>query len=317
MGYASLSMTLGLFAGPSVGGVLYEHAGYYALFIVAYSLIGLDVLLRLVMIQKTGRSKGKGVEQPDAIVASEASPLLEEAIQDRNNRPHTEAETHERRDCQNQPEQQDGAKWRLLRPRMLTAFWACFAQNFVVCTFDSVLPLFLARQLDWQTAAIALMFLAISLPSLAAPIVGHLSDRYGARLPAAIGFLLATPALVALRFVYRNDRKQVALLIVLFLLIGFAFGIVMTVMMAEVSHALSEPAEASNPFVHQPLAQAYGLMNMAFAVGTFLGPLWGAYMMTKFGWAQLTFSLGLFSAVSAIPVLIFSGRRARDRDGSR
>ncbi len=52
MGYVSLSMSLGILAGPLLGGVVYEGGGYYAVFAMAFGLIGLDIILRLVLVEK-------------------------------------------------------------------------------------------------------------------------------------------------------------------------------------------------------------------------------------------------------------------------
>lgn len=52
MGYSSIAMSLGLLVSPSIGGAVYNHVGYYAVFYVAFGCIALDVLLRLVLIEK-------------------------------------------------------------------------------------------------------------------------------------------------------------------------------------------------------------------------------------------------------------------------
>ncbi|PLB52629.1 MFS general substrate transporter [Aspergillus steynii IBT 23096] len=57
MGLASSGMTLGVMVGPLLGGVLYEHAGYYAVFGLAFGFIGLDIFFRLVLIEKKDAAK--------------------------------------------------------------------------------------------------------------------------------------------------------------------------------------------------------------------------------------------------------------------
>ena len=52
MGYNIVSVNIGIMASPIVGGVLYDHAGYYSIFVVIAVLIGLDVLLRIVLVEK-------------------------------------------------------------------------------------------------------------------------------------------------------------------------------------------------------------------------------------------------------------------------
>ena len=47
-----MSLSIGTLAGPLLGGVLYQHGGYYSVFGLAFGLIGIDILLRLVLIEK-------------------------------------------------------------------------------------------------------------------------------------------------------------------------------------------------------------------------------------------------------------------------
>lgn len=57
MGLASSGMTLGVMVGPLLGGVLYENAGYYAVFGLAFGFIGCDIFFRLVLIEKKDAAK--------------------------------------------------------------------------------------------------------------------------------------------------------------------------------------------------------------------------------------------------------------------
>lgn len=57
MGWTSLGLSLGNTVGPLVGGVVYQHAGRYATFSVAFGAIGVDVLLRLLLIEPQKRTQ--------------------------------------------------------------------------------------------------------------------------------------------------------------------------------------------------------------------------------------------------------------------
>jgi MFS family permease len=52
MGYVNISMSIALLLAPVIGGVVYNNAGYLAVYYVAFGIVGLDVLLRLIMIEK-------------------------------------------------------------------------------------------------------------------------------------------------------------------------------------------------------------------------------------------------------------------------
>lgn len=47
-----MAMTAGIFLGPLLGGVVYDSGGYYAVYAMAFALIGVDLVLRLCMIEK-------------------------------------------------------------------------------------------------------------------------------------------------------------------------------------------------------------------------------------------------------------------------
>lgn len=52
MGYVATAMSLALLVAPSIGGAVYAAAGYYAVYYVAFGVVLVDILLRLVMIEK-------------------------------------------------------------------------------------------------------------------------------------------------------------------------------------------------------------------------------------------------------------------------
>jgi MFS family permease len=52
MGYVNISMSLGLLIAPVVGGAIYGAVGYYPVYYLAFGIIAVDILLRLLMIEK-------------------------------------------------------------------------------------------------------------------------------------------------------------------------------------------------------------------------------------------------------------------------
>jgi MFS family permease len=57
MGYVFLGISLGLLLGPLLGGIIFEKAGYNAVFIVAYVFLAVDIVMRLLTIEKRAASK--------------------------------------------------------------------------------------------------------------------------------------------------------------------------------------------------------------------------------------------------------------------
>lgn len=52
MGYVAIAMSMGLLLSPAIGGAVYEGAGYYPVYYVAFGIIFLDVMLRLILVEK-------------------------------------------------------------------------------------------------------------------------------------------------------------------------------------------------------------------------------------------------------------------------
>ena len=57
MGFVSLSIAAGMVSGPICGGALYHRFGYQAVFFSAYGVIALDLLLRVLMVERPVSTK--------------------------------------------------------------------------------------------------------------------------------------------------------------------------------------------------------------------------------------------------------------------
>jgi MFS family permease len=53
MGFMAAATSIGSLCGPLLGGVVYASAGYYAVFSMGFAIIGLDIFLRLMMVEKS------------------------------------------------------------------------------------------------------------------------------------------------------------------------------------------------------------------------------------------------------------------------
>jgi MFS family permease len=136
-----------------------------------------------------------------------------------------------------------------------------------------------------------------------------LADHYGPRWLATAGFVLACPCLVLLRLVDHDSKQQIILFCVLLSFVGLTLTLVLTPLMAEITHIVTD-LERDNPGAFGQtgaLAQAYGLFVCSFAGGTVVGPLWAGFVTRKVGWATMWWTLGLLSMLTAIPAVLFTG----------
>ena len=328
MGYVSLSISIGYLIAPFLGGVVYQKAGYYSVYYMAFALIVVDIFLRLVLVEK------KVAEKWNKDSDAEHVPLPSSvSLQPSDTLAVTQPPLHEKSDGHPLTSATALSSTRIQRSvlppiltlltsrRLLAALWGCMVQSSILTAFDSVLPLRVSALFGWSSTGAGLIFLALVVPSFIAPVAGTISDKYGPRWLATAGFITACPFLVLLRLVDHDSLNQKVLLGALLALIGISLTLVMTPLMAEITYVV-EAKEKSNPGGYGEkgaYAQAYGLFNTAFAGGTLIGPIWGGFVVARAGWETMAWTLGLLSALSAIPTMIWAGGfiTNRHRDQAR
>jgi MFS family permease len=334
LGWVILSMSSGILFAPLLGGVVYNGAGYYAVYYIAFGLIALDIILRLALIEK------KIARQWD-VDEAEVSERISDEVQRANETGTLDEKSDETTPNQASSSDMDGKPTvtspapdpqstsdnappsAAARPpsnyppvltllasrRLLTALWGCVVQGSLMTAFDSVLPLFVQQTFHWDSIGAGLIFLALFIPSFISPLIGWISDRYGPRWLTVAGFIFAMPFWVLLRLVTHDSLGQKVLLCALLVLIGIALTLVMPPLMAEITYVV-EAKEKQSPGRYGSTgayAQAYGLFVMAFAAGTLIGPVWAGYVRDSAGWGTMSWSLGLFSLAGAVPCAIFTG----------
>jgi len=331
MGYCSLWVNIAILLGPGLGGIVFKQSGYLAVFAMAFGLICLDILLRLALVEKkvaakwsSASNEGEGywicnydTEGTPSISPSfkfqslitfgslEIIETYDSAAFTINHQAVSTARTTFSRLTHNLP-----PVITLLRSRrLLAALWGSLVLAAVLCAFDAVLPLFVHRSFGWSSTGAGLIFLALTIPSFAAPLVGQVADKYGPRWLVAVGFITSLPFLVLLRLVTHNALQHIVLLCVLLALLGTSLTLVMGPLMAEIAYIV-EAKEKEIPGIFGEggaYAQAYGLYFCWFAGGALIGPLWAGFVEQRAGWGTMTWSLGLLSGVTTIPTLVFTG----------
>ncbi|KAF2721364.1 MFS general substrate transporter [Polychaeton citri CBS 116435] len=204
--------------------------------------------------------------------------------------------------------------------RLLAALVGCTMQATLLTSFDSLLPLFVKQTFKWDSIGAGLIFLPIVGTSFLSPFFGHLSDKYGPRWLATAGFLAGCPFLILLRLVDSDTLRQKVLLCALLALIGITLTLVLTPLMAEITYAVDAKARrrAVGYFGRNgAYAQAYSLFNMAWAAGSMAGPLLGGMVNSSEGWPTATLILGVVSAATAVPTVIWTGGSIFGEVGSR
>ena len=320
VGVIGIPMSIGSIVGPLLGGVIYAHGGYYAVFGLMFALLVVDALLRLVMIEKRVAQKWLGAgavrsETPNVIPETDSTASLTpcpEASDTSSNMTGGCNETTNgvRPSSQNLPHQLPPKLRLLLSFRIFVGLAGGLLQSSLHVAFDSTLPLVVNALFGWQQTGQGLIFITILLPSLLQPIFGAITDRYqqGRRLLAAGGCLLATPAYVLLRLVTQDTLGQKALLCALLVIIGLAMAIAMPAIIAEIGASVAD-AERNDPRAINGsiIATGWSLVNAAYAAGCLLGPLFAGLIRNAAGWQTTTWCLGLMSAVTGVFLLLCLG----------
>ncbi|KAF2820459.1 MFS transporter-like protein [Ophiobolus disseminans] len=324
-GWISLGMSLGILVSPLLGGVVFDHAGYNAVYGMAYALIGVDILLRLLLVEKKVAARW----DPDAsgrasVVANDASNETVKSGSDTIPATSTDPEKGTPGSVGGPQVGANNFRQRrrdvlppvlsLLYSRRLWAALLCsLLQAALLTSFDSVLTIHAANTFDWSSTGAGLLFLPLVIPGFLAPLFGWLSDKFGGRYFVTVGFLCACPPLVCLRFVDENSIRDKVLLCALLAVTGLFLALTFPPIMAEISSVVEAKEKSMLARGHAGFgpggayAQAYALFNVAFAGGCMVGPLLAGFIVENKGWTTMAWVLGLVSAIAAVPAFLWLG----------
>jgi len=248
MGFVFSGMELGVLVSPVLAGIVYQRAGYLAVFAMIFGVIGLDVVLRFFMIDKKeayarwaqdhryvidynvveeerdfpesdSDYAGSSEESTDMEFRSGEYPTLPTMAPDelsplfaRNIEAHG-----------SKLAQAFGKVAVLISSRrLMAAVYGSFTHIFLLISFDAILPQYVKRTLGWGSPSAGTLFLAISGPCIFGPLFVSFSDRYGPRLVCLTGFAITTPAFVLLGLV-KDDTIVDQVVLCLFLLLTGGF----------------------------------------------------------------------------------------------
>ncbi|KAL8834922.1 MAG: hypothetical protein Q9176_007216 [Flavoplaca citrina] len=315
IGYTSMALSTGLLIGPVLGGLLYEYCGYFQVFLPAFGLITIELMLRCMMVEMEKK-------QPDPVVPP--SPQLPATAgrpsQIRPGDKHsstTDSDPLLPHPPKSKARQASTYKILLTSPRFVVAITSLFVLNVIANGFDSTLAPFAQDAFDMRPSRVATLFLALAIPMLLAPLSGWLADRYGPRFPVMAGLAVAVPALVVLSSVSKTTTAPLIKMIMILAFVGLAFALAMGPLGVEAILAVHEIEERSSPDEFGTkglLAQAIGLQNTVIAGGGLLGPLYAGFVRLAVGWEGLEMlNAGLCIAIFALGLLTVKGRRVDER----
>ncbi|KAL2696361.1 hypothetical protein AAEP93_002775 [Penicillium crustosum] len=291
VGYLGSASALGFVLGPFLGGLIYTNFGYEAVFVMAAVLVGVDFILRILLVEKKVMESWikANTESPD------------------NDQQHITSNPNE---CLSTNEGGFLLLNLIRQPRILITLWALLVIGIFFSAFDATLPIFVESTFHWSPVGAGLIFLPSAFTSLMGPYFGSLCNHYGPRAMAFTGFILLCPTLICLSLVGHNSWPHIATLIVLLCWTGLFINMGLPALYVE-SQAVLDDMECKRPGITGPkgaIAQAFSLQTMAQFIGLFFGPLWGGFVEYHFGWKTMAWTLGLLAFVTAFPMLWLSGK---------
>ena len=104
--------------------------------------------------------------------------------------------------------------------RLMTAVSGVFIYMIIASSLDGILAQFVKRTFHFDSFGAGIMFLNISMPAVFGTFYGALSDRYGPRNLALIGFIVAALGLALSVLITHDSNAQKAGLSILLVIIG-------------------------------------------------------------------------------------------------
>ena len=249
IGFVLSGMNIGVMVSPFLGGLVYDKAGYYSVFIMCLGVLAFVFLLRISIIERGTAAKyekrsSMGGEAGYGTYATEqntesyvrAPSIHSDSGSSTGECSSTEAmETEPSEQDRLLPSSTTGQEYSakpqnrhnffsrrfpvmtalLTSPRIITAWFGCFIHIAVITAFDAVLPIFVRTTFGWHATGAGLVFLAVTIPAILGAVIGGLSDRFGPRVIALAGLVIATPSVGLLGLVRHDGVGQIVLLCVL------------------------------------------------------------------------------------------------------
>ncbi|KAJ5312358.1 hypothetical protein PENANT_c011G05028 [Penicillium antarcticum] len=319
IGFGLSGMNFGVLVSPTLGGIIYEKTGFYPVFIMSLAVIAINLVLILLIIDKKAAAKYHDhVSRTRPISSNGSSPRSAVAngkrrlsrVEDGDATVTTSLLVY----CRESPEPAatEATWWTVVggflsSPRILTALYASLINVVLVSAMDAVLPIFVKQTFHWLSGATGAIFLNLTIPSLMGPFIGMLSDRYGVRFVAAIGFIFAGVATILLALVRHNTATNHIMACVLLLFVGIGLNASLTPLATEIPRIVKDlQDERPDIYGHKSaVAEGYMLLDAMFGAGTVLGPFLSGVACDYIGWTGCTIMLGVLSFSAIVPIVLY------------
>jgi MFS family permease len=306
---------------PLLGGVLYASVGYKGVFGVGIGLVGIDFILRVLMIEKKVAARYE-----DAPLLHADTDGTREDTEETEQTPLllTTSTAHKQYRLAKPTNRITRALPILLvfrDPGLLTAVWISFMQAFLLGAFDATVPLVASEQFGFNSLKAGLLFLPLGgADLLLGPVFGWCVDRYGTRLFSVVGFAFLVPTLVLLRLTTAgsitdklDNARHISLYAGLLAANGVGLAMINSPAIVEAGNIVEKYWKSNEDVFEQaPYAQLYGITNTMFCAGLTVGPLFAGHLRESIGYGNMNAVLAGACGLTAIQAMFFMGRKEED-----
>lgn len=323
IGFVLSGMNLGLLASPFISGLVYERFSYFSVFSVVLGIIAVDFILRLVMIEQAEAAKAGVKESHGQSIADRHKKFLS-ADEARHSIVAQQNETwpdaHEETPLLKTGPSEKQVSWirrkfpiaiRIFSSKRLrAAFYGGFVHTLTITALDTTLPLFVKNTFGWNSEALGTLFFSITIPSLLGPLVGWLSDRYGARKVTLFGFLMTVSSLSCMAFIRRDNLLEKVLTAGLLALLGAGLSFILSPLAADIfNEAIVIVDEGGgNKDRAGIFAQSFSVFSTALGLASVVGPSLSGLLYSRFGWPGVIGALTAMIGVGGLQVFRHTGK---------
>ncbi|KAL4875779.1 major facilitator superfamily domain-containing protein [Aspergillus karnatakaensis] len=253
IGYQGSAVALGFMLGPLLGGIVYCRAGYGVVIGMAFALVGVDLLMRLLVIEKGVAERWVVKEDEDLEGVEGVEAILDARVRggyrtfadvvrsgdDESQVAVTNGHTEHREQEQRPRGHRAPTILQIARHRrVVISSFGLLVQGLLYSAFDATIPIFVENTFNWSPLGAGLAFLPSALTALLEPFFGYISDTYGPRLPTFTSFFLLPLPLAAMSIASQNKTTHIALLLTLLTVSGLLMNLATPALYVETQNVL-------------------------------------------------------------------------------
>ncbi|OTA54469.1 MFS transporter-like protein [Hypoxylon sp. EC38] len=306
-------ISVGELMAPVIGGVLYEKTGYSGVFGVASGVLGLDFLMRLLVVEKKTAAKYYMSHDGEDSGDREGNSTERDALL-----PNKKQDDENSYKIRHEPNRIVRALPILIcfrSSRLIVGFSLAFVQASLLAVFDATIPTEAQSLFNFTSLQAGLLFIALDIPYLVlGPVAGWAVDRYGTKIASVVGFGYLVPVLILLRL--PSDRllsgtSNIILYCALLALNGVGLAIIGSPSIVETSAVVQKYDKANPGFfgVNGPYAQLYGFNSLFFCAGLTVGPVVAGALRDGVGYGNMNLVFAIVAAITAtVSFLVVGGK---------